>query len=151
VRNEGAIEVRTMMCDDDGLGVIPFDVVGNLQEKLTDQRLKLDQVDPKKPGKLRYQLARAEGCFAAVSKGAKDRELMRDEIFFPHSELSVTKDEQCVTGHSLRISCFKATVPVDSFTAGSFQSLTFSRKDGLWKGEIEVVGMTPTVEEAKAA
>jgi len=142
--NDQLVAVENMLCDDDGLGVIPFNVVGNLEEKLNDQRLKLDQVDPKKPGKLRYQLARAEGCFAAVSKGAKDRELKRDEIFFPRSELSVTKDERCATGHSLRISCFKATVPVDSFTAGSFQSLTFFRKDGVWKGEIEVVGMTPT-------
>lgn len=91
--------------DEEAVRSIQNEVSEALFDVLNDQRQKLDQVDAKQPGKVRYQQARSLGCFAAVAKGAKDRELKPNRIFIPLTEL-----------HSLngkvRISSLKATLPI---------------------------------------
>ena len=130
----------TMVTEEERIQTIPFSVSESLAHLLEAQRAKLDQVDATKPGKLRYAEARAKGCFTAVAKGAKDRQLKPNQIFIPRTELRMADG-------TLRISVFKASVPCDY--GDEVLSVTF-QKDGPkhWYGYIE---LDPKVDAAQAA
>jgi hypothetical protein len=123
------VVLEAMHTDDENVRMLPFPITESLALKLDDQRQKLDQVSPKLPGKARYQLAREQGCFAAVAKGAKDRELKPDRIFIPHSEIANGN------GH-VRISALKASLTIPDGL--HVKSLTFVRSTDKWTGHIEV-------------
>jgi hypothetical protein len=145
------VKKETMVRDDEGIAVIPFIVSENLATVLDSQRAKLDQVDATKTGKERYRLAREAGCFAAVSKGAKDRELKENQLFIPGTEMSVTNG-------ILRISALKASLPMDPNWKA--RNVTFRRVRGLvtgndgaavediWQGDVEI---NPPLDSAEAA
>jgi hypothetical protein len=127
-----------MVTDGEGAKTIPFSVSESLATLLEAQRVKLDQVDVTKPGKLRYAEARAQGCFTAVAKGAKNRQLKPNQIFIPGTELRVADG-------TLRISVFRASVPCDY--DDEVLSVTF-QKDGpdYWYGYIELDPQVNNVE-----
>jgi len=134
MKDETVIEMRTMMADDEGMYLDPFNVSDCLQATLTDQGSKLGLVDSNLPRKQRYLAARAAGCFAAIAKGAKDRELKGGQIFIPRSELSVI-------GNTLRISSLKATISmgVEDVAAGAVvKNVTFTNDGTIWYGVIEM-------------
>jgi hypothetical protein len=123
------ITLEAMRTDDDNVRVLPFPVTEGLAAKLDDQRERLGSVEPTLPGKQRYQAAREAGCFAAVAKGAKDRELKMDRVFIPGSELQNGNGQ-------VRISALKATLPVPAGL--HVKSITFSREGTAWAGQLEV-------------
>ena len=110
---------------------LPFGISEALVKVLDDQREKLSAVDPKAPGRERYEQARQAGCPAAVAKGAKDRQLQRDRIYLPGTELS-RRDG------TVRISALKLTIPgipPDVRVKG----ITFLHENEVWTGKLEVV------------
>jgi hypothetical protein len=111
--------------------VIQFAVSEQLATLLEVQRAKLNQVEATKPGKIRYAEARAKGCFTAVAKGAKNRELKPNQIFIPGTEIRFTE-------YGLRISVFKASVPCDEKEKHTrVRGITFVRGADTWIGNIE--------------
>lgn len=102
-----SIEEMKWMSDGDNVREVLSEVSDSLPAILNDQRQKLDQVDAKRPGVERYEMARKAGCFAAIAKGAKHRTLKPEQIFIPRSEFTV------VNG-LLRIPVLKATLVIPS-------------------------------------
>jgi hypothetical protein len=138
------IELEPMRTDDEGVRVLPFPVTEQLAMKLDAQRRKLDSIDASMSGKQRYEAARRAGCFAAISKGAKDRSLESNRLFIPGSELSQNGNGE------VRISSLKATLPVPAGL--HVKNITFIRKaeasfsevegevvqENPWRGQLEV-------------
>jgi hypothetical protein len=123
------IVLEAMHTDDDNVRMLPFPVTEVLASKLDDQRAKLDITDPTLPAKQRYLSARQNGCYAAISKGAKDRELKSDRLFIPGSELQNGNGE-------VRISALKAAMPIPAGL--HVKNITFVRENDTWMGRLEV-------------
>lgn len=124
------VVLEAMQTDDENVQLLPFPVSESLAEKLDDQRKRLDRLAPALTGKERYTVARqVEGCFAAVAKGAKDRELKANRIYIPRTELQNGNGQ-------VRISALKATLPLPAGV--KVKSVTFIREDGAWTGQLEV-------------
>ncbi len=124
------VVLEAMRTDDENVRLLPFPVSESLAEKLNDQRERLDNVPLTASGKDRYHEARQTyGCFAAIAKGAKDRELKEDRIFIPRTE--IRNGNGCARIPSLKA---RLTVPADVHVKG----ITFIRENGVWTGQLEV-------------
>jgi hypothetical protein len=130
---QNAVSAVTFVCDEESVQRIPFTVSESLADKLWDQSKRLIDIDPSRPGKERYQLARAAGCFAAVAKGVKDRKLEQLRLYIPGTEV-------VVTGGHARISALKATLPVaDGLRVRGVVFLNTDGEGSRWSGHLEVV------------
>lgn len=131
LKNESAVEEKRYKAVMIGGNTITreFDVPDNLYPVLERQREGLDKVNPNAPGKERYTLAREAGCFAAVSKGAKDHTLKPDQMFIPGTELTQANGK-------VRVSALKLEIPEVDVRV---KSITLLRLCGVWVGRMEVV------------
>jgi hypothetical protein len=121
-------------CDEDSVQRIPFAVSQTMAGKLGAQRESLDRVNASVPGPQRYQLAREAGCCAAVAKGAKDRRIEPNQLYFPKTEMRVQNQ-------MLRISSLKASLPMPASLVEegrSVRGIVFTNIDGSWTGYLEV-------------
>jgi hypothetical protein len=101
------MDLTKWVADADNVREVLSEVSDTLAAILNDQRQKLDQVDAKRSGPERYEMARKAGCFAAIAKGAKHRTLKPEQIFIPRSEFKVVNGQ-------LRIPVLKATLAIPS-------------------------------------
>lgn len=129
MNNNQDVHLTAMQTDDEHVHLLPFPISEALALKMDDQRQKLSHTDPELPGKQRYLSAREHGCFAAVAKGAKDRELQPGRIFIPGSELTHSNGR-------VRISALKASLPVPDGL--HVKGITFTCDDTGWRGQLEV-------------
>jgi hypothetical protein len=108
-------ETITVMVDEENVWTIPLEFSESLEKVLE--------------GRARYHLAR----FAAVAKGAKDRQLEPDQIYFPTTAMVISEGKA-------RISSLKATFPIPDGV--KVKGVVFFKKAGpngpCWSGHLQV-------------